>query len=106
MIIRATMIIVPDGTKPPTRAAPMKLFTARDAKTNFGQLLDTAIREPVSITRNGRQVAVVLSAQDFERLEALQDAWWVRLAERNEEEGYLGVEESEAFHRAMLDAQD
>ena len=28
----------------------MKLFTAKDAKTNFGQLLDTAIREPVSIT--------------------------------------------------------
>ena len=84
----------------------MKTMAAKDAKTNFGQLLDTAIREPVSITRNGRQVAVVLSAQDFERLEALQDAWWVRLAERNEEEGYLAVEESEAFHRAMLDAQD
>jgi prevent-host-death family protein len=84
----------------------MKTMAAKDAKTNFGQLLDTAIREPVSITRNGRQVAVVLSARDYERLEALQDAWWVRLAERNEQEGYLGAEESEAFHKAMLDAQD
>ena len=84
----------------------MKTITAKDAKTNFGQLLDSAIREPVSVTRNGRPVAVVLSAQDFERLAAFEDAWWAALAERNEEDGYLGGEESEAFHRAMLNAGD
>lgn len=83
----------------------MKTVTAKDAKTNFGQLLDTAIREPVSVTRNGRQVAVVLSIQDFERLAALESAKWAALAERNEEEGYLSPQESEALHRAML-AQD
>ena len=84
----------------------MRSVTAKDAKTNFGQLLDAAIREPVSITRNGREVAVVLSRQDFDRLAALEDAWWTRAAERSEEEGYLSAEESEAFHKAMLDAQD
>jgi antitoxin Phd len=83
----------------------MKTMAAKDAKTNFGQLLDTAIREPVSITRNGRQVAVVLSAQDFERLAALEDAWWVRYAERSEEEGYLSAEESEAFLNDLVNAQ-
>jgi antitoxin Phd len=84
----------------------MKTVNAKDAKTNFGQLLDTAIREPVSITRNGRQVAVVLSIQDFERLGALEDAWWAALAERNERDGYLNADESEAFHKAMLNARD
>jgi prevent-host-death family protein len=84
----------------------MKTMNAREAEINFGRLLDTAIHEPVSVTQNGREVAVVLSSKDFERLSALEDAWWVALAERNEEEGYLSAEESEAFHRAMLDAQD
>ncbi len=84
----------------------MKLFTAKDAKTNFGQLLDTAIREPVSISRNGRQVAVILSAQDYERLAAFEDAWWARGAERNEAEGLLSAEESEAFLKDLLDARD
>ena len=80
----------------------MKLFTAKDAKTNFGQLLDTAIREPVSITRNGRQVAVILSAQDYERLAAFEDAWW----SRNEAEGLLSADESEAIMKGLLDARD
>lgn len=84
----------------------MKTITAKDAKTKFGQLLDMAIREPVSVTRNGRQVAVILSTQDFERLAAFEDAWWTALAERNEQDGYRSAEESEAFHKAMLDAED
>ncbi len=84
----------------------MRTMNAKDAKTNFGQLLDTAIREPVSITRNGRQVAVVLSVQDFERLAALEDASWVRRAERNEAEGFVSREDSEALLRDLLDARD
>ena len=84
----------------------MKSITAKEAKTNFGQLLDTAIREPVSITRNGRQVAVVLSLQDYQRLSAFEDAWWTRQAERNEAEGFLNADESEAFHQSLRDAQD
>jgi prevent-host-death family protein len=84
----------------------MKSITAKEAKTNFGQLLDTAIREPVSITRNGRQVAVVLSLQDYQRLSAFEDAWWTRQAERNEAEGFLNADESEAFHPSLRDAQD
>jgi antitoxin Phd len=84
----------------------MKHMNAKDAKTNFGQLLDTAIREPVSITRNGRQVAVVLSVQDFERLAAFEDAWWARRAERNEENGFLSAGKSEAFLKDLLNAED
>lgn len=84
----------------------MKTMNAKEAETDFGRLLDTAITEPVSLTRDGREIAVVLSIQDFERLSAFEDAWWVALAERNEEEGYLSAEESEAFHKAMLNAQD
>ena len=84
----------------------MKSFNAKDAKTNFGRLIDTAIREPVSITRNGRQVAVVLSVQDFERLAALEDAWWARRAERDDEDGFLSGDESEALLKDLLDARD
>jgi prevent-host-death family protein len=89
-----------------THGVLMRTMNAKDAKTNFGQLLDTAIREPVSITRNGRQVAVVLSVQDFERLAALEDASWVRRAERNEAEGFVSREDSEALLRDLLDARD
>lgn len=46
----------------------MQTFSANDAKTRFGELLDTAQREPVRVTRRDRVVGVVVSAQDFESM--------------------------------------
>jgi prevent-host-death family protein len=48
----------------------MQSFSAHDAKAHFGKLLDTARREPVTIEIHGRAVAVVISKEDFDDLEA------------------------------------
>jgi prevent-host-death family protein len=40
---------------------PMKGSTASEAKNNFGQLIDTAMVEPVAIEKRGRRVAVLIS---------------------------------------------
>ncbi|MDH3476066.1 MAG: type II toxin-antitoxin system Phd/YefM family antitoxin [Rhodospirillales bacterium] len=50
----------------------MKRVSANEAKARFGQLLDTARREPVAIEKHGRPVAVVLSTEDYEELEAIK----------------------------------
>lgn len=42
----------------------MKSVTARDAKTRFGELLDTMQREPVVITKNNRPVGILISMED------------------------------------------
>ena len=55
----------------------MKVTTAREAKNRFGQLLDSAQRAPVSITKNGRVVSVMLSVEQYQRL---RGAAWDRLA--------------------------
>ena len=52
----------------------MTTITATDAKNKFGQILEEAQREPVSIQKNGRDVAVLLSAADYQRLLALNSA--------------------------------
>ena len=59
-----------------------------------GQVLETALTEPVTITKTGRKVAVVLSWKEYERLQALEDA---REAERAESEGYLGARATRRF---------
>jgi len=46
----------------------MKTLTSVEAQNRFGELLDAAQREPVTITRRGRTVAVLLSAEDMEEL--------------------------------------
>ncbi len=54
----------------------MKGITARDAKNRFGQLLDAAQRSPVSVTKNGRAVTVMLSTELYDQL---RSAAWDRL---------------------------
>lgn len=50
----------------------MQRFSAHDAKARFGKLLDTARREPVTIEKHGRAVAVVMSKEEFDDIEAMR----------------------------------
>ena len=43
-------------------------IAAREAGANFGELMDTAQREPISIEKHGRPVAALMSAIEHERL--------------------------------------
>ncbi len=49
----------------------MRYVSATDAKQRLAALLDAAQREPVTIRRQKRSVAVLLSAHEYDRLRAL-----------------------------------
>lgn len=46
----------------------MRTMTASEAEQTFASLIDTASREPVVIQRQKRDVAVVVSIAEYERL--------------------------------------
>lgn len=46
----------------------MSEITATDAKNKFGQLLEMAQAEPVRIQKNGRDVAIVMSPEQYDAL--------------------------------------
>jgi prevent-host-death family protein len=48
----------------------MSSITATDAKNRFGQVLEMARTEPVHVQKNGRDVAVVVSPEQFARMQA------------------------------------
>ena len=48
----------------------MAEMTATDAKNKFGQVLEMAQAEPVRIQKNGRDVAFVVSAEQYLALKA------------------------------------
>ncbi len=54
----------------------MATVSATEAKQRFAAVLDQAQREPVLIRRNQRSAAILLSVQDFERLNS---ARWTEL---------------------------
>ena len=79
-------------------------FAAREAKNNFGRLLDTARQQPVTIDKQGRPIAVVLSNEEYERLEMLEDAFLSLRAKLAQDEGFIGEEESDKFLTELLNA--
>ena len=80
------------------------------AKNRFGEMLDIAQRAPVVIQKHGRTVAVLLSAHEYEeyqRLVALDDAWWGERAERTKREGkFLGHKASMSYINSVLRAKN
>ncbi len=84
----------------------MRIETSTYAKTNFGQVLDATAHEPVVIQKSGRNVAVLLSFENYERLTHLEDQSWISQAKASETEGFAGVEASQQFLDDLLNAQD
>ena len=84
----------------------MYRIAAREAKNEFGRLLDNAQREPVTIEKKGRPVAVLLSIVEYHRLEEMEDYYWGKRAEEAKAGGFVGIEESEKFLEDIRDAKD
>ena len=64
----------------------MRYVSATEAKQALAAVLDAAQREPVVIRRQQRDVAVVLSMQEYERLTALNVEEFQRFCDRIGEE--------------------
>jgi len=45
-------------------------YTATEAKNNFGEVLESIRSEPAHVQKNGRDVAVILSVEEYRRLQA------------------------------------
>jgi prevent-host-death family protein len=60
----------------------MRTVTASEAKQGLAQVIEAAAREPIVIQRQKRDVAVVLSMQEYERLTRLNVAEFQRFCDR------------------------
>lgn len=56
----------------------MREMAAREAKNQFGRLLDAAQSGPVQVTKNGRPIGVMMSIEQYKRL---RGAAWDALTE-------------------------
>lgn len=54
----------------------MEILNATDAKREFGDLLLKVQSTPVGINKNGKPVAVVVSASEYEELDAIRQEWF------------------------------
>lgn len=80
----------------------MKIITATELKTKTSEALETAQREPITIEKNGRPVAVMLPQADYERLLKLENDYWLARLDAAEESGYIGAAATQAFFKEKL----
>lgn len=82
----------------------MHILTANEAKIQFGDLLLKAQREPVQITRNGKPVAVVVSAEDYEQIEAMKLQLLQMKIQRSQHDMAIGnAVDGETFFSELLE---
>ncbi|MGD0893610.1 MAG: type II toxin-antitoxin system Phd/YefM family antitoxin [Terracidiphilus sp.] len=61
----------------------MPTVSATHAKQNFAAVLDQAQRQPVTIRRHDRDVAVLVSAEEYENIRKLRAKELIRLSDEN-----------------------
>jgi prevent-host-death family protein len=61
----------------------MREISATEAKQKFAALLDAAQRGPVRIRRHDREVAVLVSAEEYEKIHRMRVEELIRLSDEN-----------------------
>lgn len=82
----------------------MQHIAATEVKQRLGQYLEAALLEPVMIEKSGRPAVVMLSVAEYERLQALDDAYWGEQAKQALAGGLAGAEETQRRLQERLDA--
>jgi prevent-host-death family protein len=72
------------------------------AKQNFGACLADAVKHPVVIEKSGRPAVVIISYEEYQRLNELEEAMWLRRAQAAAAGGYLSAEDSDDFMQKRL----
>ena len=75
-----------------------------EVKQRLGQYITRAMSEPVVIEKSGRPAVVMLSIAEYERLQALDDAYWGEKAKQALEDGLAGADETLRGLQSRIDA--
>lgn len=80
----------------------VKTLTATALRHKLGEVIEGIKTEPVLVEKSGRPVAVLLSYEDFQRLQDLEDAWWGEKARKAAATGFLSSGETESWLKEKL----
>ena len=69
-------------------------LAASEVKQRLGKYMESALTEPIVIEKSGRPAVVMLSIAEYERLQAMDDAYWGERAKQALEGGLAGINET------------
>jgi prevent-host-death family protein len=59
----------------------MRQINSTDFKTHFGDFVDLVRDEPIEVLRGSKPVGVFLSRDEYQHLQAIEDAYWGAIGE-------------------------
>lgn len=83
----------------------MRCTAATEVKNHFGQILDITRTEPVTVEKQGRPVAVILSFEEYQRLAELDDRYWGERATKALSGGFMTDAEMNTWLMEKLNAE-
>jgi len=66
----------------------MKTMTSTEARQNFSSVIATVKNEPITIVKQEKKVAVVVSSDRYEELSKMEDKLYGKMAELSIKEGF------------------
>lgn len=60
----------------PSHRVHMRQVNSTDFKNHFGEFVDLVRDEPIEVLRGTKAVGVFISRDEFEHLQAIEDAYW------------------------------
>lgn len=85
----------------------MNIVSATNAKTRFGEILLESIKQPVLIEKHKKNVAVLMSLEEYNKLQELsdmEDEILGKLAVKSDEKGYIDTKTSKKLMDEILSA--
>ncbi len=86
----------------------MYFETVSQVEHNFKAVLDEIKTHPVGVTESeesDEKVAVIISFDEYERMQAMEDYYWAEKAERAHKKGYIGKKASQQLIQDILNAR-
>ncbi len=79
-------------------------LAASEVKQRLGQYMESALTEPIVIEKSGRPAVVMLSIAEYERLQAMDDAYWGERARQALAGGLADTDETMRRLQERIDA--
>ncbi|EER22727.1 type II toxin-antitoxin system Phd/YefM family antitoxin [Rickettsia endosymbiont of Ixodes scapularis] len=58
----------------------MKSISSKEAQNHFGELMNQAVKSPVIINKYGKPTVVLISHEEYEKFNQLEDMYWAMQA--------------------------
>jgi len=81
----------------------MLVMNATEVQNNFGKVMNAVgSSDGVEVTKHGEAMAVIISFQEYKKLQEFEDQYWIAQAKKASKKGYLSAEASEDFLEGIL----